>query len=66
MDTLLYPLEWFVAAIMVGWHKLFSLVGLPEASGWTWALSIAGLPSPSITSPPAFWMKACGSHSLTS
>ena len=43
MDTLLYPLEWFVAAIMVGWHKLFSLVGLPEASGWTWALSIAGL-----------------------
>ncbi|QEH94490.1 membrane protein insertase YidC [Dermacoccus abyssi] len=43
LDTLLYPLEWFVAAIMVGWHKLFSLVGLPEASGWTWALSIAGL-----------------------
>ena len=30
------------------------------------ALSITGLPSPSITSPPAFWMKACGSHSLTS
>ena len=43
MDTLLYPLEWFVAAIMVGWHKLFTLVGLPAASGWTWALSIAGL-----------------------
>ena len=43
MDTLLYPLEWFVAAIMVGWHKLFSLIGLPDESGWTWALSIAGL-----------------------
>lgn len=43
MDTLLYPLEWFVAAIMVGWHKLFTLIGLPASSGWTWALSIAGL-----------------------
>ena len=43
MDTLLYPLEWFVAAIMVGWHKLFTLIGLPAESGWTWALSIAGL-----------------------
>lgn len=43
MDTLLYPLEWFVAAIMVGAHKLLTLIGLPAASGWTWALSIAGL-----------------------
>lgn len=43
MDTLLYPLEWFVAALMVGWHKLFTLVGMPAESGWTWALSIAGL-----------------------
>lgn len=43
MDTLLYPIEWFVAALMVGWHKLFTLIGMPATSGWTWALSIAGL-----------------------
>ena len=43
MDTLLYPLEWFVAALMVGWHKLFTLIGMPADNGWTWALSIAGL-----------------------
>lgn len=43
LDTILFPLEWFVAAVMVGFHKLFTVLGMPEASGWTWALSIAGL-----------------------
>lgn len=28
---------------MVGFHKIFTAIGLPAASGWTWALSIAGL-----------------------
>ncbi|HET7475420.1 MAG TPA: membrane protein insertase YidC [Dermatophilaceae bacterium] len=43
MDKLLFPLEWFVATIMVGFHKLFTVVGLPSASGLAWSLSIVGL-----------------------
>ena len=43
MDTILYPLEWFVAFVMVGFHKIFSAIGLNPESGWTWALSIVGL-----------------------
>nr|WP_188836533.1 membrane protein insertase YidC [Flexivirga endophytica] len=42
-DTILYPLEWFVAFVMVGFHKIFTAIGLPAANGWTWALSIVGL-----------------------
>ncbi|BDZ59931.1 YidC/Oxa1 family membrane protein insertase [Barrientosiimonas humi] len=43
LDTLLFPLEWFVAVVMVGFHAVFTAVGMPEDSGWTWALSIVGL-----------------------
>ena len=43
LDKILFPLEWFVATIMVSFHKLFTFVGLPPASGWTWSLSIVGL-----------------------
>ena len=43
MSTVLYPLEFAVAWIMVAWHSLLTSIGLPEASGWTWALSIVGL-----------------------
>src|SRR6478672_719935 len=41
--TILAPLEWVVATIMVGFHTVLSALGMPEASGWTWALSIVGL-----------------------
>ena len=41
--TLLYPLEYAVATIMVGWHTVLSSIGLPATSGWTWGLSIVGL-----------------------
>jgi YidC/Oxa1 family membrane protein insertase len=41
--TLLKPLEYAVAAIMVAWHTVLSKLGLPADSGWTWALSIVGL-----------------------
>src|ERR671929_159287 len=41
--TLLYPLEYAVAAIMVAFHTVLSGIGLPADSGWTWALSIVGL-----------------------
>lgn len=43
IDTIIYPLKWFVALVMVGFHKGFTAVGMPEDSGWTWALSIVGL-----------------------
>ncbi len=42
-DTVLAPLEWVVAWLMVNFHTLFSAIGLPEDSGFTWALSIVGL-----------------------
>jgi YidC/Oxa1 family membrane protein insertase len=42
-DHVLAPLEWVVAWLMVGFHTLFSAIGLPAASGVTWALSIVGL-----------------------
>lgn len=28
---------------MVGFHKIFTAIGMPAANGWTWALSIVGL-----------------------
>ena len=43
INTLLYPLEWVVAWLMVGFHQLFTTIGFPENSGFTWALSIVGL-----------------------
>ncbi len=41
--TLLHPLEYAVAAIMVAFHTVLSGIGLPADSGWTWGLSIVGL-----------------------
>src|SRR3954452_2399656 len=41
--TLLTPLEYVVAAIMVAWHSALSSIGMPADSGWTWAFSIVGL-----------------------
>lgn len=43
MSTVLYPLEFIVAWIMVAWHSVLTRIGFPESSGWTWALSIVGL-----------------------
>ena len=43
MSTVLYPLEYIVAWIMVAWHSVLTRIGFPAASGWTWALSIVGL-----------------------
>jgi len=42
-DTVLAPLEWVVAWLMVNFHTAFSFIGLPEDSGITWGLSIVGL-----------------------
>ncbi|HEX2810605.1 MAG TPA: membrane protein insertase YidC, partial [Kineosporiaceae bacterium] len=43
INTVLAPLEFCVAWIMVAFHSLLTAVGLPAAGGWTWALSIVGL-----------------------
>ena len=40
LNTILYPLEYAVAFIMVNFHAALTAIGLPETSGWTWALSI--------------------------
>jgi YidC/Oxa1 family membrane protein insertase len=42
-DTLLWPIKWVVAWIMVGFHTVFRTLGLDPASGTAWALSIVGL-----------------------
>lgn len=42
-DTLLSPIMVVVAWIMVGVHDLLTALGMPEASGATWALSIVAL-----------------------
>ena len=43
ISTILTPLEYCVAWIMVAFHSLLTGIGLPAAGGWTWALSIVGL-----------------------
>ncbi len=42
-SAILAPLEWVVAFIMVSFHSALTAIGLPAASGLTWALSIVGL-----------------------
>ncbi|HEX6917480.1 MAG TPA: membrane protein insertase YidC [Phycicoccus sp.] len=42
-NSILYPIELLVAWIMYGFHQALSAIGMPPASGWTWALSIVGL-----------------------
>jgi len=43
LNTILGPLEWVVAAIMVVWHQLFAAIGLDPAGGAAWGLAIVGL-----------------------
>jgi YidC/Oxa1 family membrane protein insertase len=43
IDNVLAPREWVVAWLMVNFHTALSFIGLPEASGFTWGLSIVGL-----------------------
>ena len=41
--TILWPLKWIVELILVGWHSLFTAIGMAPAAGLTWVLSIVGL-----------------------
>ena len=40
---ILWPLKWAVEAILVGWHWLFTSLGLSATGGVTWMLSILGV-----------------------
>ncbi len=43
IGTILWPLKWAVELVLVGWHALFTALGMPPAAGLTWVLSIIGL-----------------------
>lgn len=40
---ILWPIKWAIEAILVGFHTLFTALGLQSEAGLTWVLSIAGL-----------------------
>lgn len=40
---LLFPIRWVIEAILVGWHWVFTNLGMPSAGGLTWVLSILGV-----------------------
>ena len=42
-NSIMAPIEWLVATIMYGFHSVFTAIGMPDAGGWTWTLSIVGL-----------------------
>jgi YidC/Oxa1 family membrane protein insertase len=41
--TILWPIEWVVQALLIGWHWLWTSIGLDTAGGITWVLSIVGV-----------------------
>lgn len=44
LDTILYPIKWVVAHIMVAAHNVFvSVLGMDPEGGWSWVLSIVVL-----------------------
>lgn len=43
IGTILWPIKWAIEAILVGFHWLFTYMGLESEAGFTWVLSIAGL-----------------------
>ncbi len=40
---IMVPLYYIISAVLLGWHKLFELLGLDPAGGLSWTLSIIGL-----------------------
>ncbi|GAB3046122.1 membrane protein insertase YidC [Sediminivirga luteola] len=43
IDTILTPIKWVVAWILVLFHQLFEWLGMDPVSGWTWVLAITCL-----------------------
>jgi YidC/Oxa1 family membrane protein insertase len=42
-NSLLWPIKWVIEAMLVGFHQLFTILGMDPAGGFTWVLSIVGL-----------------------
>ncbi|RLK52195.1 YidC/Oxa1 family membrane protein insertase [Microbacterium telephonicum] len=42
-SIIMWPFKWFVEAILVAWHWLFTSIGLDPSAGLTWVLAIIGL-----------------------
>ncbi|OMH34192.1 membrane protein insertase YidC [Tersicoccus sp. Bi-70] len=42
-DMILTPFRWIVSVILIGFHEAFNFIGISDASGWNWTLSIIGL-----------------------
>lgn len=40
LDTIMWPFSWAVSFILSTFHTVLSMLGLPEASGWNWTISI--------------------------
>jgi len=40
---LLWPIKWLIELILVGFHSLFTFIGMGADAGITWVLSVAGL-----------------------
>jgi YidC/Oxa1 family membrane protein insertase len=40
---IMVPLYYIISAVLLGWHKLFTVLGLDAKGGLSWALSIIGL-----------------------
>jgi len=43
MPDLLWPIKWVIELILVAFHWALTNIGLEDASGYTWVLSIVGL-----------------------
>lgn len=41
--TILFPIRWVIEAILVGWHWVWTSIGLPGNDGLSWVLSILGV-----------------------
>jgi YidC/Oxa1 family membrane protein insertase len=40
---IMVPLYYVISAVLIGWHELFTMIGLDPDGGLSWALSIIGL-----------------------
>ncbi|WP_150307367.1 membrane protein insertase YidC [Planctomonas psychrotolerans] len=43
LGTILWPIKWVIELILVGFHTLWTAIGMDPAAGITWVLSIVGL-----------------------
>ncbi|WP_036319743.1 membrane protein insertase YidC [Microbacterium indicum] len=43
LGNILVPIRWVIEAILVGWHWVFTHLGMSQDSGLAWILSIAGV-----------------------